>query len=386
MRQLALLMILPLLVLPACAKRVTVAQLQQALMAARAAHKSDAEMARQINEMGLSERLTETALTRLIAQMELGAKATLALNLSADQSAFLDPPRSELLPTAAPDDAAQRQMLEAARNYVAQTLTRLPNFLATRTTNRYDDTPQPIRKDEWPVRAGLHLVDSSSREVSIREEEDMLASFNGSAAGQAQGGMVSGGEFGTILGMILADTVNGKMVWSHWEQTAAGAVGVFHYSVPKSASHYEVMGLQKQPPSLAPVAGPGGGSRGTSGIAAAQNGANSSNPSILRAQPAYHGTLWLQPATGAILRVTVEADGKDRSPFRRANMLVQYGPVQIGGSQFICPLRSVALSEAFTDAQGLAGDEPTQWLNETFFTSYHRFASTVRLLNNTAPP
>ena len=49
-------------------------------------------------------------------------------------------------------------MLDAARNYVAQTLPRLPDFLATRTINRYDDSPQALKKGAWPVRAGLHLV------------------------------------------------------------------------------------------------------------------------------------------------------------------------------------------------------------------------------------
>jgi hypothetical protein len=369
---------------PALAKRVTVAQLERVLVAASAARKSDADMVRQIDGMDLSERLTDATLERLTAQLDLGSRAALALRLLADQSAFLDPPNSELLSRAAPDDAAQQRMLDAARNYVAQTLARLPNFLATRTTNRYDDTPEPIEKDQWRVRAGLHLVDSSSREVSIRNEQDVQASIKGSAFQQPQGGMVSGGEFGTTLGMILSDTAKGKVTWAHWEQTVAGPVGVFHYSVPKSASHYEVIGFQRQPASLGAVAAPNGGSRGTSGIAVTQNGA--SNASIIRVRPAYRGSLWLEPATGTILRVTVEAEGKDRGPFRRADILVQYGSVEIGGSEFICPLRSVALSEAFVAAGDLAGDEPTQWLNETLFTSYHRFASTVRLLKDTAAP
>jgi hypothetical protein len=366
MRRFTLLMIFPLVVFPAVAKRVTVAQLERALMVASAAHKSDADMVRQMDGMDLSERLTETTLDRLTAQLALGAQAALALRLLADQSAFLNPPNSELLPTAAPDDATQQRMLDAARNYVTQTLARLPNFLATRTTNRYDDTPKAIKDNRWPLRAGLHLVDSSNREVSIRDEQDMHASVKGSAFWQPQGGMVSGGEFGTTLGMILTDTVKGKVAWDHWERTSAGAVGVFHYLVPKSASHYEVIGLQKPPKSLA------------------KGGA--SNASLVRVRPGYHGALWLEPATGTILRVTVEADGKDQGPFRRADILVQYGPVQIGGTQFICPLRSVALSEVFVAAEDLAGEEPTQWLNETLFTNYHRFGSSVRLLKDTATP
>ena len=41
--------------------------------------------------------------------------------------------------------------------------------------------------------------------------------------------------------MILSDMVNGKVVWSHWEQTPTGQVTVFHYSVPSSASQFEII-------------------------------------------------------------------------------------------------------------------------------------------------
>ena len=93
-------------------------------------------------------------------------------------------------------------MLEAARNYVAQTLPRLPNLLATRSIRRYDDSPQELKKGGWPVRLGLHLVDTSSREISVRDERGSLPS----AVWQEQSGLISKGEFGSTLGMILADT------------------------------------------------------------------------------------------------------------------------------------------------------------------------------------
>ena len=153
------------------AKRVTVAQLEQALTAAHAAHKPDAEIARQIGGLELSERLTEATLNRLTRILDAGSQAALALQLLADQSAFLDPPASELPSTPAPDNAAQQRMIEAARTYVAKTVPQLPKLFAIRTTNRYDDRPQEIKKGSWPVRAGLHLVSTSSREISVFDEQ-----------------------------------------------------------------------------------------------------------------------------------------------------------------------------------------------------------------------
>jgi hypothetical protein len=382
-----LLALLAAMALPCAAKRVTVAQLEQALTTASAARKNDADLAHMIGGMELTERLTERSLSQLGAHLVSGSKAALALQLLAYQSAFLDPPAGELPTTAAPDDAAQKKMLDAARDYVAQTLPHLPNFLATRTINRYDDSPQAPKQGGWPVRAGLHLVDSSSREISVRNERENKPPAQGSAIWKAQNGLISGGEFGTTLGMILTDTLQGKVTWSHWEQTATGIAAVFQYSVPKSASHYEVIGSIQRQAALEgrPMSG-GGGSRGVSSIGVLPSGAGAANVSIVRAVPSYHGSIWLDPATGTILRITLEADAKDGGLYKRADILVQYGPVAIGDSTFICPVRSVALSLAVADALGLQENAPTEWLNETLFIGYHRFAATTRIVTDAAAP
>jgi hypothetical protein len=88
--------------------RVTVTQLDQALTVAIAAHKPDAEMARQIASLELSERLTEASLNRLNIRLAQDASAVQAMALLADRSAFLDPPVADLPGTAAPDGAARQ--------------------------------------------------------------------------------------------------------------------------------------------------------------------------------------------------------------------------------------------------------------------------------------
>jgi hypothetical protein len=377
--------------LPICsraAKRVTVAQFTQTLAADVGAHKPDAEIARRIGGMELSERLTEATLAKLAVTLNADPQAALALQLLADQSAFLDPPASELPPTPAPDDPTQQRALDAARTYVAQTLPRLPNLLATETTNRYDDSPLEA-KGGWPVRAGLHLVNTSSREVSVYEETASRSAAVTSARWQEQAGLSSGGEFASTLGMILTDTLKGKVTWSHWEQTATGRVAVFHYSVPRSASHFEVIGSLPRQAALEGSPAQTGNSR-VSGIGVRPS-ANSPNSSTFLTTPGYHGSLWLDPATGSILRVTVEVDAKEGVPFQRAAILVQYGLVQIGDSEFICPVRGVALTVALSGANldpltRLPGDAPTQWLNESVFTGYRRFGSTVRVVPGAQMP
>ena len=361
MRRLILLMVLAGLAYPAGAgTRVTVAQLDQALTAALAARKPDAEIARQIASWDLSERLTEASLERLKARLAPGAQTAEALALLADRSAFLDPPVAELPGTAAPDSAAQQRMLDAARNYVAQTLPRLPDFLATRTINRYDDSPQALKKGAWPVRAGLHLVGTSSREISVRNERDGQAVKQGSAASQELSGLSSWGEFGFLPAVILADTVNGKVAWSHWEQMAAGPAAVFHYAVPHSASHYEIVGTIVHGPKWQPA-----------------------DASTVRTAPAYHGSLWVDPETGVVLRLSIEIGPNEVGQFKRVAVMVQYAPVQIGDRTFICPARSLALDLGISDVNSSLGDAPTEWLNVASYSGYHRFVSTTRILADT---
>jgi hypothetical protein len=390
-RRLLLLVLLASLASTAGAsKRVTLAQLEQALTAAHTAHRPDTEIARQISGFELSERLTEATLNRLAANLDAGSQAALALQLLADQSAFLDPPASELPSTAAPDDSAQQRMIEAARNYVAQTVPQLPNLFAIRTTNRFDDRPQVSAKGGWPVRSGLHLVSNSSREISSFDERTHQSTTARSARWQEQSGLISEGEFGSTLSMILTDTVKSKVNWSHWEQAPTRAVAVFHYSVPSSASHFEVINsLQRQTSTSLEASAPTSGSRQGSGIDA--KATSGSSTSTFLTTPGYHGSFWVDPVTGTILRITMDADTKGSAQFRRASILVEYGPVQIGESQFFCPVHSLALSMAVSGANldpltRMPTDAPTQWLNESLFTNYHRFGTTTKIVNDTAAP
>ena len=388
MRRAILLGLMTIIASPCCATKheaisqVTVAQLEQALTAAEGAHKSDDAIARQIGSSELSERLTEATLERLRSNLKAGGKAALALQLLADRSAFLDPPVNELPATPALDFLSQLRLLQAARIYVAQTLSHLPNFLATRTENRFDDSS----------RRAFHKVGTSSVEVSTRNDRENTATDQ----------MASWGEFGGMLTLVLKDVDHGAVAWSHWEQTPAGLAAVFHYSVPKSASHFQVN---------VPVPAPLADREPAQDVGRFGNSAGVKQPgrtasSIVRVEPGYRGSLWLNPATGAVLRITMDANPDDVAPYGRASMMVQYGPARIGDGVFTWLVRSLSLLELSTRAKaefasgqnclvGISGqvpdcdhgdvspsDAPTKWLNETLFTGYHLFVSTIRILTD----
>src|SRR6476620_5952385 len=79
------------------AKRVTVVQLADSISTAIAQHRSDEDLARQLSALELSERLSQSTLEHFAARFPLQPRTALALQLLADQSAFLDLPAVEKL-------------------------------------------------------------------------------------------------------------------------------------------------------------------------------------------------------------------------------------------------------------------------------------------------
>jgi VWFA-related protein len=403
MRKLVLLALVGVLATTAeAARRTSVAQLEETLAAATAEHRPDADIARQISGMELSERLTAATLDRLAARLPLQPRTALALQLLSDQSAFLDPPSTELPATAPPDAAEQRRMLEAARGWVVTTVPSLPNFFATRTTNRFDDSPQVIKQGDWPVRAGLHPVGSTYRKVTFRDGKEVAdASVLKARAAAQELGLHTWGEFGPELSVVLTDLVNGSSSFHHWEQLPTGLIAVYHYSVPPAASHYAVhYCCTINTPNSAAVYSPRGRTAVTSNY--------SSEPTIqnavqFNATPGYHGEISIDPATGAVMRITLEAELKPGDPISHAATVVEYGPVSIGDRAFVCPVRSLAISVEEAGSSTVAGAVATNggsWptlktgssrgplllVNETAFTDYHRLGSTTRIVADAPAP
>ncbi|KAA6457953.1 VWA domain-containing protein [Acidobacteria bacterium AB60] len=402
MRKVVLLAFIAALALTArAARRTSVVQLEEFLSAATAEHRADADIAHQIGGWEMSERLTQATLDRLAAHLALQPRTALALQLLADQSAFLDPPPAELPATAPPDPEEQRRMLESARGYVVSTLPRLPNFFANRTTHRYDDSPQVVKQGDWPVRAGLHPVGTSNRTVTFRDGKEVADANPPKSTPAQELGLHTWGEFGPELSVILTDLVNGSATFHHWERLATGLAAVYRYSVPAAASHYAVH-------YCCTFSGPGARTIYNARGRTASTSNYSSEPAARDAvpfnvTPGYHGEISIDPATGAVMRITLEAELKPDNPISRAATVVEYGPVPIGDRTFVCPTRSLAISVeeagSATVANAVATNngawptlkvggtrEPLLLVNETAFTDYHRLGSSARIVADAAPP
>lgn len=358
---------------PAAIGNLTVAQLQQVL--ADAANKTDADVAEQLITLQLGERLSNDRLTQLESGLP-GEKSRQALLLLADQSAFLAPPDADIPAASVPAPAETRQMLVQVVNYVNTTLRQLPNFIATRRTLAFQDRP---KEDVLEANATvsysylpLHYVGESTTAVTYRDHQEVIEDGlkRVSAKGQV-GGLVTAGEFGPILTTVAADALKGSITWARWERGVGGRQAVFHYAVPDTKSHYRVR------------------------FCCVVNGyAADGQPDmqIFDEKTPYHGEIAFNPSDGSILRLTVEAEMPAEGIVPRAGIVVEYGPIEIGGKNYICPTRSISILLAHINRpqgmySGASYKGPAKtFVNNADFTNYRRFGSETRILTDTAQP
>jgi len=331
------------------ATRVSVEQLEQLLGSVHG--QSDGKIARQLSGLELTERASSLRVARWEALIEL-----------ADASAFLDLPAAEMLAKAPPDREGRVALLLKTVNSLNMTVTKLPNFYAKRTTEHFEDTPA-IERWGRPGRAGgvsayvpLHGIGKSTVTVSYHDGYELVNAKKTSlgTGGPAVTGLTTSGEFGPILLVVFDNAIRGKMAWGHWEQGANGIEAVFRYWVAQGQSSY-----------LVAIPQPRG------------------KPAE-KVFPAYHGELALDPATGDILRITAVGDFVEPYVMVKASIVVEYGSVPIGGANYICPVKGVALSRTpFISAddglQGGARPMQTQ-LNDITFSEYHLFRGDARIL------
>jgi hypothetical protein len=368
-RGLALLLLPAAMALPAWpAQRVTVQQLENAVAADRA--KADKDAAQQLSGMELAERLTTARLEKLKAALP-GEQSRQALLAVADASAFLSLPGADIPADATPNSATQGHIMSLADDFVMATLPNLPNFLATRTTTRFRDLKLAylFQEPTFEAKQRFQFVDKTSAGILYRDGREIVETEGSKNAGQAptQTGSTSWGEFGLLLGYVMADVLKGKIGWGHWEQGAAGPIAVFRYAVAEGKSHYIVKYCCDM----------------------TSDGAMHE----FKAVPPYHGEIAVDPKTGTVLRLVVKSDLKPNQEISRADVAVEYGPVDIGGRSYICPINSVSITTAsFVVAKGIkyvgtdayyddiVGTPKVTSINDVVFRNYHQFRSEMRIL------
>jgi hypothetical protein len=340
-------------------QRVTVEQLDQLLSETDTRDIDGRE--EKLSRLELTERLSFANLSALTADFR-NRNLQQALVAVADSSAFLRPPPAEIPNQPAPDAAARQHMLVQVKDYLERTISKLPNFYATRTTVRYEEmqgsdtssaTSQPLR-----------VVEQSKARVLYRDGDEGVESGNFEPSSSQR--LTTRGTFGPILADVRrAVGTPGRMKWVRWESGPEGRRGVFGFEVPAAESTYFEGGC------CLPDA----------------DGEDS-----FRIQAGYRGEIAINPEDGTIFRLQQQFAMQDYVPMDRDEVMIDYGPVKIGGMTYFCPARSVSLARGRSiislklwDQSFLTYGPYSTKMNDMRFSNYHLFRAESRILPGFKP-
>jgi len=345
---------------------VSVAQLESRLNNLKSMR--DREVAKQLSRLQLTERLSTARLAEWNSRLSDRKDTLRALMVLADQSVSLPLPAADIPQDPAPSLGDQRAMLALTVNYLAHVIPTLPDFFAQRSIELYSED-QP--KDQtWKVSTGdgrlgeSRLVSETVHYRSGREEvEGLSREIRSKRADDERLDAV--GTFGAILNIVIPDAAQSRLEWGRWEQTPQGLRAVFRFAVPSAKSRYKLSYCCVDDRTFS---GPWLHFDQTSWTAG------------------YHGELMIDPGTGEILRLTLQA-GLKRLPMSRADLMVSYAPAQIGDRTYLCPQHSVAIVRKRTrmELHEWGGELVTfgpfrTMLNDITYSNYRKFGSTARIL------
>jgi VWFA-related protein len=348
-------------------KHMTMAQVEAILKEDRGDR--DAELAKRLSYIELTERMTSAKLRNWMMVFR-GKKTRAALTALSDASAFLDPPREEVLNDAPPDQVAQKKMLALIGDYLNKTMPKLPNFFATRTTVRYEDAPAIHERGTERNFEPLHAAESIKETVLYRNGKEVVVGKNKTVV-PGMTWMATHGTFGPMLSWV-SDALDspGELIWSRWERRADGRVAVFHWSVPERRSTYSMVGCCLP---------------------------DKSGNEAFAIRAAFRAEVTIDPETGAILRLQIQSDllknaPPSTTPESLFDIMIEYGATEIGGIPYVCPIRSVTVSHtrSVTDVRQWDQSFKTYgpyWtlLSDATFDDYHRFRSDARIITDVPP-
>jgi hypothetical protein len=130
--------------------------------------------------------------------------------------------------------------------------------------------------------------------------------------------LITHGTFGPLLSDVQrAVETPGRMKWVRWESGPSTSLAVFEYEVPIAESTDFEGGC-------------------------CLPDAEGENP--FRKQVGYRGEIVIDPSDGTLLRLHEQFDMREYVPMDRDEILIDFGPVKIGGKTYFCPVRSVSIA------------------------------------------
>ena len=259
----------------------------------------------------------------------------------------------------APSAVEQTKIIDQLRAYAEAYTGSLPNFICSQVTRREillaSDAMSGVHQSA-PGRGNLGLAgarasnstDTFEEQLGYfdRQENYQLLKVNGKKQKPGQPrppGMTSTGEFGTTLRAVFDPESKTEFEWKKWDTLRGQPVSVFSFRIDQPHSR-----AQLDVPSHSVVV-------------------------------AYHGMIYASRDSNVVMRLTTEVESPNDFPLQDVTHLLDYGPVDIAGRQFILPLHGemqTRMSEDFM-RYGRDGGHTRQVLltNQVDFRDYRKYTA-----------
>jgi hypothetical protein len=293
---------------------------------------SDGDLARQLRRLSLQTRLDDRTAEEMesdapgpksIAGIERLRETTRDLPLPAAPPAFDSPPAP------APDELPG--VIEAARAKALAYTASLPDFICSESVRRFEFSSA---KGAWALQDTLTLQLTYFEHL----ENYKLTAMDGRKTElpyENTGGVMSKGEFGSMLLVVFLPASRTAFEWSNWTRLAKRPTYVLSFRIAAANSRYYLMASQ-----------PGAG--------------------VVSTVAGEHGLVYIDRETREVMRLDSEADSlPDTFPLAGVSNTLDYAPVEVGGRNFLLPLRA--------DVRMKRRGKFPMMRNQVEFTAYRKF-------------
>ncbi|MFZ0301599.1 MAG: hypothetical protein WAL75_02895 [Terracidiphilus sp.] len=324
-------------------QRVTVQELTQSLISLHKAGKSDAEVAASLQKLQLSEELTAGQAAAL-QQYVPGSLSLDQLAVLRGLSAFEPAAPSQPPASPAPDAAAQSALLARTGTWMTTAFGQTPTVTVSKVMDSFQEDAQSSTHGSQADADSNYSRHSGERTDTVEIAQGVEKTVNpGPKVNWGPNGQISEVEPPPSLPELLqAASAFGKPAFSRWEIIDGKSTAVFTFSVEKKKSHYSVE-FCCFPISDTPSVG--GGFGGSAPIIAPGTSTNSTSWKPFKKVVPFHGLLYIDPDSGAIVRTVTYAELKPFEYVHGEEERVDYATETVGGKACVVPVRSVTLNE-----------------------------------------
>jgi hypothetical protein len=348
------------------ARKITVQELKD--LVAQQAKKGDEDTANALKQVELSEELTTHSMNELLASAP-GKLTQEQLYVLEARSAVLPPPPADLPATAAPDAAAQKAILDKANDYVTKTYSQLPHLTATRLSARFQDGFEAVHGDgSMKTGTGVNtdpLWEQTNQYTRlVGAKTDQILSWSGMLRVSDTKDKTEWGKNGQIValneGPSLVDVMQqaneaGNLNFVRWEAINGHTFAVFTFTVDKRKSNYGVNYCCFPVTDQAGVLSYKSSSTGPNPPTAHGNLQTATDWKPFKTSPvAYHGELFVEPASGVVIRMITMAEFKPTDFIHREDRRVDFGPVAVEDKKLILPVREFLISDVSANGDSYA--------------------------------